>query len=453
MKIKKFLRVLLISVAAILVLVIVFIAVNLVPVDKKVDYRPLLDSMSQRIDAVGVSDDDHAVEQSNFSIGFATVNLTPTHPQATAGYGKRIGKLYESVHDSIFVRTMVIGNGIERVAIVSADLLIIPPTVTALLEEELVDTGFTLDNTYLGATHTHNSIGNWGVGVTSVLYGSYDDSVVHFIATQIKTSIKKASENMLPSTLKAGAISIPEGVYNRVTDNGPVDPLLRVIEVHRSDSSKLLMMSYTAHATCLFSRDLQLSADYPGKLINKIEKSGYAFAMFLAGAVGSHGSNVPEGGWSCVDWMADLISEKFSLNKHTLSKVTDTGLEMHRVPLILHEPQPKFLHDWRFRPWLFRTAFGQYPTFISALKIGSIVMLSTPCDFSGEFNASLDSLASKENVFSVVTSFNGGYIGYVTPVKYYDVDHYETQLMNWYGPGNGEYIKECLERLLLNVTN
>ncbi|HKZ36393.1 MAG TPA: neutral/alkaline non-lysosomal ceramidase N-terminal domain-containing protein [Chryseolinea sp.] len=450
MRIKKILRILLIAVATMIGLLILFVAVNIVPVDRKVDYRPLLDTMTHRIDAV---DQDPVASSNTFSIGFAKINLTPSHPVAFAGYGKRIGKLYESVHDSIYVRSMVIDNGIERVAIVSADLLIIPPTVTALLEKELSSIGFTLDNTYLGATHTHNSIGNWGIGATSILYGSYDDSVVRFIADKIKLSIESATKNMLPSTLKAGSISIPEGVYNRVTDDGPVDPLLRVIEVNRSDSSKLLIMSYTAHPTCLFSRDLQLSGDYPGKLMNRIEQSGYTFSMFLAGAVGSHGSKVPEGGWSCVDWMADLIVTKFLEKRDQLNKVTDTSLEMRRVSLILNKAQPKFFHDWRFRPWLFTAAFGEYPTFISALKIGNVVMLSTPCDFSGEFSPSFDSLGAEAQVFPIITSFNGGYIGYVTPTKYYDVDHYETQLMNWYGPGNGEYIRECLEKLLLNVVD
>jgi neutral ceramidase len=28
--------------------------------------------------------------------------------------------------------------------------------------------------------------------------------------------------------------------------------------------------------------------------------------------------------------------------------------------------------------------------------------------------------------------------------KYYDKSHYETRLMNWYGPGNGAYLTECL---------
>jgi len=80
-------------------------------------------------------------------------------------------------------------------------------------------------------------------------------------------------------------------------------------------------------------------------------------------------------------------------------------------------------------------------------------MLGTPSDFSGEFNYQLDTLAEQHHLQAMVTSFNGGYIGYVTPLKYYDVDHYETRLMNWYGPGTGEYMTECLDKMIVSVSD
>jgi neutral ceramidase len=36
-------------------------------------------------------------------------------------------------------------------------------------------------------------------------------------------------------------------------------------------------------------------------------------------------------------------------------------------------------------------------------------------------------------------------------LKYEDVNHYETRLMNWYGPGKGEYVEQALEKLIVNV--
>jgi len=448
MSLKKFLRFIAIFFVVVIGLIVLFFAVAVLPIDRSVDRAPLLAAMTNEMDTLP----EVPTPGGRFMVGHAKENLTPPYPTATAGYAKRRGKLYESVHDSIYIRTLVIDNGTNRVAIVSADLLIIPPTVTELLEKELPEVGFTLDNTYLGAIHTHNSIGNWGKGATTFIYGSYNDSIVHFIVDKIKSSILRASQNLKPATLKAGTIPLDEIVYNRLIDNGPVDSLLRVIEVHHSDSSKLLLMSFTAHATCLFARDIVLSRDYPGKLVDAIEKQGYDFVMFMAGAVGSHAGKVPEQGWSCVDMMSEEVAKGFLSNRDRLFSVNDSTLVMHRVPLLLSETQAKLLKDFRLRPWTFDLAFGDYPEFLTVLRVGNIVMLGTPCDFSGEFDRSIDSLAERHGLQAMVTSFNGGYIGYVTPGKYYDEDHYETQLMSWYGPGNGEYIEQCMEQLMLTVS-
>jgi hypothetical protein len=450
MGVRKFLRFIGITLGTVVALVLILAVIAIVPGEPHADYARLSEKMN---DSIEKANTDTARVGGSFAVGFSKVSLTPPEPAATAGYGKRLGKQYKSIHDSVYVRCLVIDNGVRRVAIVSADLLIIPPSVTALLEQELPGIDFSLDNTYLGATHSHNSIGNWARGIPGVLYGSYKRSIVRFITDQIKISIYEAAKNLQPAVIKMDSVSMPEGVYNRVTDGGPVDPMLRFLKIERTDSSKLLLLSYTAHATCLFSRDLQLSGDYPGKLTQLLESKGYALAMFMAGAVGSHGPAAPEPSWHCVDWMAAQISEKVQSPDIRWHNVTDSTIEMHRVPLALGDAQPEILPDWSLRPWVFRVGFGEYPTFISALRIGNIVFLSTPCDFSGEFNFSIDALAASENVFPIVTSFNGGYIGYLTPEKYHDIDHYETQIMNWYGSGSGEYVKEALEKLMLSVTD
>ena len=51
----------------------------------------------------------------------------------------------------------------------------------------------------------------------------------------------------------------------------------------------------------------------------------------------------------------------------------------------------------------------------------------------------------------MVTSFDGGYIGYVTPDRYYDRATYETRDMNWFGPYNGNYFKEMMVGLLNKI--
>ena len=79
--------------------------------------------------------------------------------------------------------------------------------------------------------------------------------------------------------------------------------------------------------------------------------------------------------------------------------------------------------------------------------MGNVILMGTPCDFSGELTEEIRSAARRQGFHAIVTSFNGHYIGYITADKYYDRSHYETRLMNWYGPGNGAYLTESLLEL------
>lgn len=447
MRWKKILRNFLVAVSLLIGLLLVFVLVSVAPVDRTPAKEfPSYTLTMNRLDSVkGAS---HLKPSRGIKVGYARVNLTPAKRTATAGYSKRRGKLFTAVHDSIHVNALVFDNGSERVAVVSADLLIIPPAVTQLLEVKLKNIGFSPDNTYLGATHTHNSIGHWGKGATGFLYGAYDESLVNFIADKIVACIERASANLLAGTIRTGVTPVPHAVSNRLIDGGSEDPNMRAIEIQRSDSSKLLLLSFTAHATCLYSRDLELSRDYPGVLTDRLETQGYDFVMFMAGAVGSHKCSPPAMGWDCTEWMAEALSQAFLNDRHRLDPVADSTIFMMRVPLALSDPQVKITPKWKIRSWLFRLAFGEYPVHINALRVGDVVMLGTPCDFSGEFDPVLDSAAKAQNLRAMVTSFNGGYIGYITPERYYDVEHYETQLMNWYAPGTGEYMEECLKNLM-----
>ncbi|WP_333819367.1 neutral/alkaline non-lysosomal ceramidase N-terminal domain-containing protein [Ohtaekwangia sp.] len=444
--IKKILRGIVIVLVSLIMLAGIFLAISVKPLSRTLTQdTPAYTTMMHRLDSLHP---DAGKGIHGFYVGFAKENITPSHPVSLAGYGNRLGKPYTSVRDSIYVRAMVIDNGTHRVAIVSADLLIIPPTVTVLLEKQLPGIDFSINNTFLGAIHTHNSIGNWAEGAIGIMYGDYEDSVVHFIADKIVHCIAKAAGNVIPARIRSGSVSVPDAVRNRLIDTGTVDSLLRVVEVKRQDSTRLILMSYTAHATCLFSRDLALSRDYPGELVDEMEASGYTFAMFMAGAVGSHRSNPPEYGEPCIDWMAHTVHNTFASKHPVLTLQTDSSLSMLRIPLELPPSEAKIAEDWQLRPWLFEAAFGEYQTYLTALRIGHLVMIGTPCDYSGQLTAPLDSLAAHEGLQVMVTSFNGGYIGYITADQYYDRDHYETRLMNWYGPGNGAYMTECLLKVV-----
>jgi hypothetical protein len=76
--------------------------------------------------------------------------------------------------------------------------------------------------------------------------------------------------------------------------------------------------------------------------------------------------------------------------------------------------------------------------------LGDVRFIGTPCDFSGELTAPVDSAAEKIGLNAVVTSFNGGYIGYITNDKWNNLNQYETRTMNWFGPQTGSYLQKIM---------
>ncbi|HEY5918526.1 MAG TPA: hypothetical protein VIU13_14015, partial [Chryseolinea sp.] len=123
MSLKKILRVIAIFFVVVIGLIVLFFVVAVVPIDRSIDRTELLTAMTNEMDTLP----EVPTPGGRFMVGHAKENLTPPYPTSTAGYAKRMGKVYEYVNDSIYVRTLVFDNGTNRVAIVSADLLIIPP--------------------------------------------------------------------------------------------------------------------------------------------------------------------------------------------------------------------------------------------------------------------------------------------------------------------------------------
>lgn len=77
---------------------------------------------------------------------------------------------------------------------------------------------------------------------------------------------------------------------------------------------------------------------------------------------------------------------------------------------------------------------------------------TTPSDFSGEFALQIKDALANKGYHANITSFNGSYVGYIIPGKYFYFDSYEPKTMGWFGPNMGEYTFEML-RHLSNAVN
>ncbi|MDI9355997.1 MAG: neutral/alkaline non-lysosomal ceramidase N-terminal domain-containing protein [Chitinophagaceae bacterium] len=370
-----------------------------------------------------------------------------------AGYGVRKGNVYETVKDSIFVRTLFFTNGKKEISIVSLELLIVPPEVSIALKEKLHEKGFSFKDVFLTATHTHNSIGAWAKGLVGELFaGSFDPEVVHFITERIIESMVDAKKKKEISQIGFGSINAEELVYNRLVDSlGTKDPFIRIIKIENRSGEKALFTSFAAHATILSPFFMGVSGDYPGMVCSEIEKDeNIDFCLFAAGAVGSQGYALEKS--VVTDTDLEAYSKLVSRKIQTLSAQIDLSyvhsLTTGKVKIELPEASPKISKDYALKEWVFHQVFGNYDAYISYCMIDKNLFIGTPCDFSGELVAHLDTISQKTGSNLIITSFNGGYVGYITKDIWYDKDSYETRTMNWYGTENGKYFSDIITTII-----
>src|SRR6187549_329165 len=132
--IKKIVRIVFIFLVTLVGGILFLCLISIVPLDRTpYKEKPFYDEMINRLDSL--LHKPVALPKAGFSIGYAKESITPHQRVATAGYPKRRNKLIESIHDSIFVRAMVVQTAKSKVAIVSADLLIVPPSVVEVLKK------------------------------------------------------------------------------------------------------------------------------------------------------------------------------------------------------------------------------------------------------------------------------------------------------------------------------
>ena len=384
-------------------------------------------------------------------VGWEKVNITPTHQAPLAGYGKRKGKRLTGIHDSIWVRAFVFKNKTQRVAFITMDLLIAPMSVRELLTKQLPTINYRKEQVFLTATHAHSSLGGWAKKPAGFLMaGKYDKQIVSGLTQAILQAIETAEKSAAPAQIGYAALPADSLVANRlVGTKGERDTLLRVLKIKKNTGETAVLTTYAAHATCLPAAELNISGDYPTALVQRLEKEAdLNFAAFGAGGVASHSPAAPGSSYEKVSNMAAGLTTSIRRKYQKIPLSYQLSVNALEVPLYLRQPHWRFAEKWRFHPALFYLVFGKYPATLSGLRIGNILLIGTPGDFSGELIPDLEQavLATKNNL--IVTSFNGGYIGYITPDKYYNLKKYETRDMNFFGPGNGAYLSEMIHLLL-----
>ncbi|WP_347158935.1 neutral/alkaline non-lysosomal ceramidase N-terminal domain-containing protein [Pontibacter chitinilyticus] len=393
--------------------------------------------------------DSGYLEGDTLQVGWAKVNITPPVGTPLAGYGKRRGMRYEQVHDSAWVRTFAFNNGSHTAFLVAVDMLIVPMRVAAQLEQAYPKLGLGPEQVYLTATHSHTSFGGWQKKLAGrLMAGKYNKAVVRQTVEHILQSIRLAQQQLQPTRIGYGQVSVPDLVQNRLTGSRiNLDSTLRFIRFEQASGRTAVFCTFAAHPTILPSMQPILSRDYPGALVDALEEQ-VDFAAFAAGAVGSHQAVYTGDTFASTRQVGQQLAQAVTQQMAATPMAYTATLGYSRVPLLLPDPQWRIGDHKRFAPALFYTFFGRYPAAVNALQLGDMVLLDVPADYSGEFMPLLEAQVARQQQHVLLTGFNGGYVGYLVPEEHYALHKYEVRAMNFYGPLAGNYVTAVLLQLL-----
>lgn len=452
-------------------LAVVIVTLLLLSLDG-VDYRPYLREpyyveTAARLRANVAT---NTIARGELAAGFGRARLTPTvhAPQddpaqgqfrslPLAGYGNRHGQPAKGVHDDLYVKAVALRVGDRLGVMVGADALIIPPEVTEAAMQRLgQELKLSREQIYLSATHTHASLGGWGEGMVAEAFaGGFQAGVRTWFADRIVAAVRDAIADLKPAAFGHDRFAAPAFVRNRlVGELGKVDPEFSYALLKQNDGKLAVLGSYAAHATVLSSDLMEFSADYPGYWQRAVEQATGGMAVFLAGGIGSHSPVPGEQGFAGAERMGQSLARALleQLPKTPLTNAIAfgiLGLDISMPPL-----NARVSDGLRLRPWLAQRLLPvKKQSFIQVFRLNDSVWISTPCDFSGELAMGIKDFLRVRGSRAVITSFNGDYVGYVIPLRYYHLGGYEPRVMSFFGPNVPDYFDEVIRTIALSLAN
>lgn len=442
-----------------LVRIFVFRAIDTTPYFETGYYQHTIQKMDAKISSLSET-------QGTLLAGFAKVNITPKivdhspdpargefNAIKMAGFGN--GQIAKGVHDSLFAKAISLQVGEKKLILISADLVFMPATVVAQVKENVKDQ-ISREQLIFGATHTHSSIGNCIPGVVGKSFGGeYQPEVVQWLSDKFTQLIQNALEDVRPSKFASDCIGVPNLVRNRIIgETGRLNDKLNLISVVQDNGNTAVVGIFSAHATTIGTWNDEFSGDYPGYYQRALEAKGVDLALFFAGTVGSQ-SNLGIGEkFDKAKYIGETLADSAEVLLKKMKYDSIVTLAPITTEIEIPELQAFYITDrLRLSPPVGGLLIPKPESiYLQGLKLNNFIWIAMPYELSGEYGIDLKNALELKGYNSAFTSFNGQYLGYIVPEKYYYFDTYEARLMGWYGPSMGDYLMELNFKLANALT-
>jgi len=454
---KKFLRILIKTLAVIIVVIAVFLFYSL----SRIDNTPYFETAYYK-GTIGKLDkalENREISDGKLYAGFGKVSITPKIEPGKpddpskgvfnhikmAGFGD--GQIAKGIYDSIYTKAVALKVDNDLAVLVGGDILFMPPEVADIVSKKVKDElGISREQLFFGATHTHSSWGNFVPGTIGKLFGGeYNPEVVKWLGERITEVIKLAVADLKPAEMGTGYAHAPNLVKNRIIGKpGRLNDKFTVVSINQDNGRKAVVGVFGAHPVVIGEWSDKMGGDYPGQFQQALERKGVDMAMFFAGTVGSQTNQGKGSRFEKIKYMGETLADSAIAVMNRINYADTVDFSFVSSKIALPRIQPIYVTEcYRLSPKMASHLFPKMgDTYIQGLKMNDFIWFATPGELSGELAINLKNALEVYGYNSVFTSFNGQYLGYIIPMKYYYYDTYEARLMGWFGPYMSDYIME-----------
>jgi Neutral/alkaline non-lysosomal ceramidase, N-terminal len=402
---------------------------------------------------------DHA-QAAELKAGVARVDLTPPLElhSPLGGYGERMNRPAEGVHDRIFAKALVLSDGDKKFALVTADIVGFPPPVKPALVERLSADGWTKERIMLLASHSHTSIEMNAINPQNTFevpqIGIYNPRVYDFVMERLAQVVQDAGRRLVDVAIGTSSVSI-EG-WNRNRRGGTViDRELTVTRIDTIQGKPLaVLVNFAAHPTFMSGEDMLFSGGWPGHLQRTLESliGEGVTAMYYNGAEGDQSPvGRPDAGsshWERAErYGRDLgiVAWKQWLQTKTAKNVA-FAYHLHTIALPERTWHPDFMKtggaEYGFNEKLLKEMLPRmFPAEVDSisLRLGDLLIVGIP----GEMAASLGMKIKSESAkitgarHPVIGGLADEWISYMLPADEYKRGGYESSV-SFYGETLGD---------------
>ena len=402
--------------------------------------------------------------------GAAEVAVNPLYPD-TEGL---------ETYGDLYARTLVLGDGTQRIAIVTVDVGTLHfPFIRILLKSISHATGIPEGNIAVNWSHSHNA--------TLIESGPYQK----WLDSHIVGIVKEACENLQPATICIGR-EPAQIAYNRrlmrdgqivmaPNPKGAIVPWTDVLGAYSQDGERIgVLFSYAAHPVIVHfpkwpdPEPVYIGPDYPGYAVdhlhNLLDNDGKSRGvyMFAQGCSGNVNGFPLRGGLGAADAAGLSLAFAASRGLADAKPIAPAPLKVHaltislpyRVPtvaeceeLLAEDPENEDYH------WLMDIAksgerrYEECPMFAFALG-NDLCIVCLPGELFAEYQLFADEISPFAH--TLVLGDTNGRVGYVATKKDYDLGHaggYEASSKGRLSldPSVEQVVQDGIRRLLIEL--